>query len=149
MRLVESVTGELLHQVEDSFGLLRRVAFGLGAFDEARALLGHFLGLLLAHGAPQQIGLAQRVARQTVGDAHDLLLVHHHAVGLFQDLLHLGQIVDHFLAAVLAVDEVVDHAHGAGAIESVERDQIPDPVRLVAAQNVAHPGRFKLKDAAG
>jgi hypothetical protein len=50
---------------------------------------------------------------------------------------------------VLAIDEIVDHAHGAGAIESVESHQIPDLVGLVAAQNVAHPGRFKLKDAAG
>ena len=149
VRLVEAVAGELLHQVEDFFGLLRRMAVGLGAVDEARALLGHLLGLLLAHGAAQQIGFAERVAGQAVGDLHHLLLVDHHAVGLFQDFLHLRQIVDHFLAAVLAIDEVVDHAHGAGAIERVQRDQILDAVRLIAAQNVAHARRFKLEHAAG
>ncbi len=78
--------------------------------DEALALLGHLLDLLLAHGAAQQVGFAQRIAGQAIGDLHHLLLVDDDAVGLFQDLLQLRQIVNHFLAAVLALDEVVDHA---------------------------------------
>ena len=50
---------------------------------------------------------------------------------------------------MLAIDEIVDHVHGAGAVERVERDQILDAVRLIAAQNVAHAGGFELEHAAG
>ena len=125
------------------------MAVRLRAGDEALALLGHLLDLLLAHGAAQQIGFAQRIPGDAVGDLHHLLLVDHDAVGFFQDLLQLREVVDHFLAAVLAIDEVVDHVHGAGAVERVERDQIFDAVRLIAAQNVAHARRFELEHAAG
>ena len=49
-------------------------------------------------------------APQAVEDPHDLLLEDHHAVGLFQDFLQDGMQVDGLLAAVLDVDELVDHA---------------------------------------
>ena len=62
VRLVEAVAGELLHQVEDLLDLLLRVVPFQRALDEAVALLRHLLGLLLAHGAAQQVGFAQRVA---------------------------------------------------------------------------------------
>ena len=52
-------------------------------------------------------------------------------------------------AAPLALDEVVDHAHGAGAIERVERGEVFDGVGLVAAENVAHAAGFELEDAGG
>ena len=41
------------------------------------ALLGHLLGLLLAHRAAQQVGAAERVAAQHLRDLHHLLLVDH------------------------------------------------------------------------
>ena len=131
MRLVEAVAGELLHQVEDLLDLLLREAAFQRAFDEALALLRHLLGLLLAHRAAQQVGVAQRVAGEPVRDLHHLFLVDDDAVGFLEDLLQLGQIVDDLLAAVLAVDEVVDHAalNRAGAIERVERAEILDAAR--------------------
>src|ERR1035437_3049986 len=91
------------------------------------------------------------MARQDVGDLHHLFLVDDHAVSLFEQRLQLGQVVGDSLAAMLAIDEVVYHAalKGAGAIERVERGEILDTRRMVAAQNVAHAGRFKLEDAAG
>ena len=95
MRLVEAVARELLHQVEDLLDLLLREAALQRAGDEALALLGHLLGVLLAHGAAQQVGFAQRVAGQAVGDLHHLFLVDDDAVGLFEQLLQLGQIVLH------------------------------------------------------
>ena len=122
---------------------------GFRTLNETRALFGHFFQLFLAHGAAQQIGFAQRITRQAIGDLHHLLLVDHHAVGLFQNFLHLRQIVNHVLAAVLALDEVVDHAHGTRAVQRVQSEQIFQPVGLVATQNVAHSRRFKLENAAG
>ena len=52
---------------------------------EDAAVLGHLLGLLLAHRAAQQVGAAQRVAADDLRHLHHLLLVDHDAVGLFQD----------------------------------------------------------------
>ncbi len=61
----------------------------------------------------------------------------------------LRQLVFHLLAAVLAIDEIVDHAalNRAGAIERVQSGEIFDGGRLVAAQHVTHAVRFKLEDA--
>ena len=151
MRLIEAVAGELLHQVEDLLDLLLREAALQRALDEALALLGHLLDLLLAHGAAQQIGIAQRIAGDAIGDLHHLLLIDDDAVGLLEQLLQLGQIVDHLVAAPLALDEVVHHAalDRAGAIERVERGEIFQAAGLIAAQDVAHAAGFKLEDAAG
>ena len=122
-----------------------------GAFDKALALLRHFLGLLLAHGAAEQIGFTQGVSGEAVGDLHHLFLIHDHAQRLLQNLLQFRQFVFDFLAAVLAVDEIVDHAalNRAGTVERVQGGEIFDGVRLVLAQHVAHAVRFKLEDAGG
>jgi hypothetical protein len=70
-----------------------------GAGDEALALRVH-LGLdLLAHGAAQQVGVAERVAGQDLGDLHHLLLVDDDAVGLLQDRLQLRVRVPGFSTA--------------------------------------------------
>ena len=56
MRLIEPITGELLHQVEDSRDLfLVFEAFGSGAAEKLVALGRHLFRFLLAHGAAQQI----------------------------------------------------------------------------------------------
>ena len=60
------------------------------ALDEDRALRLHLLADLLAHGAAQQIGLAQRVAGQDLRDLHHLFLVDDDAEGFFQDRLERG-----------------------------------------------------------
>ena len=91
VRLVEAVSGELLHQVEDLLGLLRRMTPLRRALHEAAALLGHLFRFLLAHGAAQHVGLAQRVAGDAIRDLHHLLLVDHDAVGLLQDFLQLRE----------------------------------------------------------
>ena len=86
-------------------------------------LRGHFFAFFLAHCAAQKIGFAKREAGEAAGDAHHLLLIEHHAVGFFENFFQLRQIVGDFFLAVLARDEIVDHAalNGAGAIERVER----------------------------
>ena len=58
MRLVEAVSGKLLHQVEDSGDLLLIFeSFGTRTAQEFFALCGHFFGLLLPHRTAQQIRL--------------------------------------------------------------------------------------------
>ena len=52
---------------------------------EAVELLVQLLLLLLAHRAAQDVGLAERVAGELLGDRHHLLLVDDQAVGLAED----------------------------------------------------------------
>src|ERR1035441_1593488 len=52
---------------------------------------------------------------------------------------------------MLALDKVVNHAalDRPGAVQRIQRGEIFDRVRLVAAQNVSHAGGFKLEHAGG
>ncbi len=122
VRLGETVTGKLLHQVEDLFDLLLRIALLLAAGQEARTLRSHLFRFFLAHGPAQDVGFAQRISRQAVRDLHHLFLVDNDAIGLFQDFFQLREIVGDLFTAKLAVDEVVDHAalDWAGPIERVQ-----------------------------
>ena len=61
--------------------------------SERDVLLVEDLLLLLAHRPAQQVGAAERVAGELLGDRHDLLLVDDQAVGLAEDLgQRLGQL---------------------------------------------------------
>ncbi len=79
-------------------GLFRRNFVRRAAGQEFLALRGHFLAVLLAHGAAQDVGFAQRKAGQAVGDLHHLFLIQNDAVGFFQNFAQLGQIVGDFLS---------------------------------------------------
>src|SRR5207248_11010112 len=60
---VEAVAGEFFEQIKNLVGLgFRDVVFLPAPFYKDGALFGHLVGFLLAHGAPEQIGAAQRVA---------------------------------------------------------------------------------------
>ena len=128
-----------------------RMLVGSGAGHEALALLGHLRGVLLAHGAAQQIRFSERIAGDDVGDLHHLFLVDHDAERLAQNGLQFRQqSYSTARASPLALDEVVDHAPiGPGAVERIQGGQVFDAVGLVAAQHVAHAAGFKLKDARG
>ena len=126
------------------------------AAHELAALLGHLLGLLLAHRAAQQVGAAERVAGQHLRDLHHLFLVEDHAVGRREHRLQRGmQIVDRrrvrVVAAVLAVDEVADHAglERARAEQRHQRHDVFEPVRLQAPDQVLHAAGFQLEHRGG
>jgi len=76
--LVETVTGELFHQVEDVTGKVRVDVIGLAAIDETTALLGHFLGLFLAHGTTQHVRTAKGVTGpgDLVADVQRVVVTH-------------------------------------------------------------------------
>jgi hypothetical protein len=97
VRLVEAVARELLHQVENRARHGGVDAVGARAGEEDLALLGHLLGLLLAHRAAQHVGTAQRVAGQHLRDLHHLLLVQDDAVGVLEDRFQPGVRVAHRL----------------------------------------------------
>ena len=126
MTLVEAVFGEQHHLLEQGFCHGPINAPLGGAFNEEVLVFFHLAFLLFAHRPPQQVGLTQRIARQILGNAHDLLLINHDPVGFGQDRFELdvGH-VDGF-TAMLAVDEFGNQARiqGAGSIQGKNRRNI-------------------------
>jgi hypothetical protein len=126
--------------VEDVAGHLRIHAAGTRALQELVANLRHFLGLLLAHGAPQQVRLPEAETGENLGDLHHLFLVEHHPVGRREHGCGIPMGIHDMLAAVLAVDVLVDGA-GLQWARSEQRDQrhdVVEPVRHEPADQVLH-----------
>ena len=148
VRLVEAVSREVSHEIEDLLGRRRRNPLLLGPVAEAHGLGFHHLFLLLAHRAPQDVRVAQRVAGHRRGDLHHLLLVDDHPVGFAQDRLQQLVRVAHLDLAVAALDEVFDQpaAERTGPVERVQRHQVAEPLRLQLAQDLLHPARLELED---
>ena len=116
------------------------------ALEEHTALLGHLLGLLLAHGATQQVRAAERVAGQNLRDLHDLLLIEDHAVRRLQRRFEAGmQIVGRRTRAVLARDELVGHLHRPRPKQRHDGREVVEPIGLQALDQIAHAERFQLE----
>ena len=146
VRLVEAVACELLHVVKNLIGLLLREAVARRAIPEYLALHRHFVGLFLAHGAAQHVGAAQRIAAQNLRHLHHLLLIHHHAVGVFENAFNARVGVLHRLAAELARNIGGDQVHRAGPVQRVHRNQVFQPRGFGVAQQALHAARFKLEN---
>ncbi len=127
--LVEAVVGEALEQLEDRLGLPAVEPALDAAGHEAAALRLHLLADLLAHGAAQQVGFAERIAGEHLRRLHHLLLIDDDAEGLAQDRLELGMDVVGLLASVLARAIGRDVGHRARPVERDQRDDVLEPVR--------------------
>ena len=155
VRLVEGVVGERDEDVPERLDRGLGVAVGPHPLGEGDVLLVQDLLLLLAHRAAQQVGAAQGVAGQLLGDRHDLLLVDDQPVGVAQDLgQRLGELgVDRRdrLAAVLAVGEVVVRvgAHRARPVERQDRGDVLEVGRGQAREQCPHAGVVQLEHAQG
>ena len=149
--LVEPIPGKLLHQVEDVRGNGAIDPAPLCTLLEDGALLGHLLGLLLAHGAAQQVGPAERIAGQDLGDLHHLLLVEDDAVGGLEHRLQVRVRIGDIGPPVLAVDEVVHHAglERPGAEQGDQGRDVLEAVGLELLDQLLHAARFELEDGGG
>ena len=143
--LVEAVAGELVDLLEDLLGLGLGHAARDRALDEVLALGLHLRADLLAHGPAQQVGGAERIAGQLLGDLHDLLLVDHDPEGLLQDAFQRRiEVIDRLLV-VLARDEARDVVHGPRAKQRDDGDDVLEAVRLEALEHVAHARGLQLE----
>ena len=151
MRLRERVAAELLHLVEDVVGDSVVDALTAGAFEEHGAHLDHFLGLLLGHGAAQQVGLAQGEPGEKLGHGHHLFLVEEHPVSAGERSFQDGVRIADRRPAVLAADVVLHSAglQGSGAEERHQGDDVFDRIRLQAGDQFLHAVRFELEDRRG
>ena len=109
----------------------------------------HLFDLLLAHGAAHHVRFAQGEAADLVKDLDDLFLVDDDAVGLFQNLLELREIVGDLALARAAGDVIVDHAalNRSGTVKGIQRRQVGEAMGFDAAQDIGHAATFKLEDA--
>lgn len=137
MRLVETVTGEFFHQVENVTGQIRLDVVRLAAVNETATLLGHFLGLFLAHRTAQHVRTTEGVTGHDLSDLHHLFLIQNDAVGRRQYWLEAFVLVvdvrvGQLGATVFAVDEVVYHARlqRAGAKQRHQCDKVFQAVGL-------------------
>ena len=133
--------------IKDLLGLAERDAARHRALDKALPLGIHFGLNLLAHRAPQQIGAAQRIAGQHLGDLHDLFLIDHDAVGFLEDLLKRRVQVVGLLLAMLDRDVARDVFHRPGPVQRDNRDDILEAVGPQLLEHVPHAGAFDLEHA--
>ncbi len=84
-----------------------------------------------------------------LGNLHHLLLVHQHAVGVFEGVFHRRVDVGDGSAAVFALDEVLDPLHGTGAVEGDHGDDVVEHGGFEVAEVALHAGRFQLEHAGG
>ena len=103
------------------------------ALHEAIALFRHRLGIFLPHCAPQQVGLAEAIARKHVRNPHDLFLVDDDAQRVLEDSFKRRQQILHLFAPPLPLDEIVDHIHRAGAVQRIQLRSIPRPYPACSA----------------
>ena len=142
VRLVEGVAGEGQDQLEDLLRLPFGVAVALRASDKPVAFRAHHLRDLLAHRLAHDIGLAQGVAGELLGDEQHLVLIGDHAVGFVQGAGQIGVWVGDGLQAVLHSAVGGDVLHGARPVERHHGGQLGDAVRLELLDVPAHAGRF-------
>ena len=148
MGLVEAVFGEFRDEAEDGVGDLRGdVVFRAATGDEAFPLEFHFFRILLAHGAAEEVRVAQRVARQHACGQLDLFLVDDYAVGLGADLFEKRVEVFDLLQALLTLDVIVDELHRAWAVERADGDDVLDRTDIEAFAAICDAPAFHLEHA--
>ena len=143
--LVEAIAGKFFHQVENFIGLFLGQAVFASACPEQQPVLGHFLGLFLAHGASQQIRATQGITANDLGHLHHLLLIHHDAVGLGQDGFgaRIGKLESF---AMLASAEIGNQVHRPRAIQGHQSDDVLEAVGPRILKHALHAAAFQLED---
>jgi len=103
------------------------------------------------HGAPEHIGFGQVQSGKMVGHFDYILLVHHHAVGFAQLLLHDGMEVGEIVGVVKSPDVLAHHSRfgHTGTDDRTGRHQADVVVAPQLFQQSAHGGALYIKTADG
>ena len=121
----------------------------LSTFDKLRLHGIYNVLLLLSHSLAQGIALASGEVCQLSGKKHHLLLIYRDAVGVFQVLLHAGDVILDGFPSCFAGDERGDVVHRAWAVERIHGYQVFKHGGLQFAQVFLHASRLKLEGANG
>ena len=151
VRLVEAVFSELFHEIEKLHGELFVIALLQRAGTKDLTVLGHLLGLFLAHRPAQQVGAAKRIAANNLRDLHDLFLIDDHAIGRRQAVFQVRVEIIDLLLALFAQDKIIHHtrAQRTWPVQREHRDNVFETIWLQLGQELLHALRFKLEDGRG
>ena len=149
MRLIERVLCELLRVVPDLLCDLKRVPVLDRAVVPVLLQHAHDVELLLAHCLAQLVCLAGGKAAHDHGHLHDLLLVHHGAVGFLKHRAQAFIIVMHRSLAACNLDIIVDHAglQRARTIQSDRSDDVAEPLRWQTCEQADVQAALNLEQA--
>ena len=152
VRLVEGVVGERQEDVPECLDRAVAEAALFHAAREALVLLVELGLLLLAHRAPQDVGLTEREPGDLLRDRHDLLLIDDQAVCRIEDvaqrLFELRMDRCDRLQAVLpqCVVGVRVRTHRAGSVQRDDGRDVFEVVGLHEAQKRAHRPAVELEN---
>ena len=145
---IKTISAEFQDMLEDLLGFFLAHAFGDGPFQKLGLHLRDHFTLLFTDRLDEFVGAAQLDPTELIENLHDLFLVDHDSIGLFQNFIHDRMHLRHLLTAVLAVAIARDQFHRPRSIQRVGGDEIFQTVRLHLHQKILHAAGFKLKDAA-
>ena len=149
MRLIERVLCELLRVVPDLLCDLKRVPVLDRAVVPVLLQHAHDVELLLAHCLAQLVCLAGGKAAHDHGHLHDLLLVHHGAVGFLKHRAQAFVVIMHGRLAACHFDIVVNHAglQRARTIQGDRSNDVAEPLRWQACEQAHVQAALNLEQA--
>ena len=105
----------------------------------------------LADGFDTRVGFGQLDSAQAIQDPHNLFLVDHHTVGLFEDFLQDRVQVGGGFLFQFDGDVFIDHTpfERAGTIQCVGSDNVAEVVGFHPLEQVSNTATFELKDPFG
>ena len=151
MRFIEAVTSELQNHVPHILSIFFAQPLFNGSSHVRFVIRSDDFFFLLTDRFNTSVRSGKRNLSQPVKDLHDLFLVDHHPVGLGQDLFQHVQFVFGWLAAVLHIDVLLDHAafKRTRSVQRVGRNDVAEMVRLHLLQQIANPAALQLEHATG
>ena len=139
MGLVEAITSEFFQQIKD---LIRFPGWDLvqpgATLHKNFPLLGHFLRLLFAHRAAEQIRRSQRKSSEHLRCLHHLFLVHHDAIGFAANRFQQRVFVFDFHLSVTPANKLGDQLHRPRPIECDQCGNVLDRTDLEFAAQISH-----------
>lgn len=148
VRFVKTVVREVEQLTPKLFGnFFGRATDFNRAFNKLWFYLVHEVDFFLTNGFAERIGLATGKTAPFTRNLHELLLINHNTVSIFEGVFEAGMEVSDRLLAVFAANEAVDELHWARAVEGHHSDNVLEAVRLEVLQITFHAGRFQLEDA--
>ena len=111
----------------------------------------HQFDFLLCHSLANFIGLARRKAGHLHGNLHDLLLVHHGAIGFGQNIMQTRIVVNRLFSTIHAVNIAGHHSRSqrTGTIEGDKCDDVFELGWTHALDGCRHTCGFNLKNPRG
>ena len=131
VRFVETVVREVEQLTPKLFGnFFGRATDFNRAFNKLWFYLVHEVDFFLTDSLAERIGLATGKTAPFTRNLHELLLVNHNTVSIFQGVFEAGMEVSDRLLAVFTTNEAVDELHWARAVEGHHSDNVLEAVRL-------------------